>query len=69
MSRRKKSKTEAPSEKPKPDPRSILLQELINIAIEISLCEPNDRDELSKLIPQLRKIIKKIRMEFRNARG
>ena len=67
MPRKKTTKAKTEPEKPKLDERSLLFQELINTAIEISLCEPTDKEELAKLIPRLRKIIKKIRSVFGNA--
>lgn len=59
-----KRKTQTPRPeviKPQVDEKTKLFQELINIAIEISLCEPEDKDELKELIPRLRRTIKKIK--------
>jgi len=66
MAKKKTVQVRPMVKKPEPDERTLLLQELINIAIEISLCEPDDKEELAKLIPRLRKLIRKIRSVFKS---
>ena len=66
MAKKKTAQVKPLVKKPEPDERTLLLQELINIAIEISLCEPDDKEELAELIPRLRKLIRKIRSVFKS---
>ena len=62
MAKSKKSKPEIRIPKLPDNEQVKAFSELVSIAIDISLCEPTDTEELSKLIPRLRKVIKKIRM-------
>ena len=61
MAKSKKAKPELRIPKIPDNEQVKAFQELISIAIDISLCEPTDTEELSKLIPRLRKVIRKIR--------
>jgi len=61
MAKSKKTKPEIRIPKIPDNEQVRALHELISIAIDISLCEPTDTEELSKLIPRLRKVIRKIR--------
>ena len=66
MTSKKKKSVEIKEQTAQPDKRALLFQELIAIAIDISLCNPDDTEELSMLIPRLRSVIKKIRRELQS---
>ncbi|RLG28646.1 hypothetical protein DRN98_09400 [Methanosarcinales archaeon] len=66
MPKRKKTQNIV-EEKPPIDEKTLLFKELMDTAIDISLCDPEkDKDQLNELIKRLRRIIREIRRQMRN---
>ncbi len=64
---RKKKTQNVVETKPPVDEKTLLFKELMDTAIDISLCDPEkDKDQLNELIKRLRRIIREIRRQMRS---